>query len=102
LYNPATAIFTATGSLNTARQLHTATLLNNGMVLMAGGGNESGYEIASAELYDSATGAFTYTGSLNTARAYHTATLLNNGTVLIAAGFSSYYDSLASAELYLP
>ena len=37
LYNPATGTFTPTGSLNTARALHTATLLNNGMVLMAGG-----------------------------------------------------------------
>ena len=37
LYNPATGTFTPTGSLNTARYSHTATLLNNGMVLMAGG-----------------------------------------------------------------
>jgi hypothetical protein len=50
LYNPATGTFTATGSLNTARDLHTATLLNNGMVLIAGGYGSSGY-LASAELY---------------------------------------------------
>lgn len=36
LYNPATGTFTVTGSLNTAREYHSATLLNNGMVLIAG------------------------------------------------------------------
>ena len=67
LYNPATGTFTPTGSLNTARVYHTATLLNNGMVLIAGGCNSSG-NLASAELYNPATGTFTPTGSLNTAR----------------------------------
>ncbi len=86
LYNPATGTFTYTGSLNTAREYPTATLLNNGMVLIAGGYNGRGAFIASAELYNPATGTFTYTGSLNTARYWHTATLLNNGMVLIAGG----------------
>ena len=87
-----------TGSLKTARYWHTATLLNNGMVLMAGGLGPSAY-LASAELYNPATGTFTPTGSLNTARDYDTATLLNNGMVLIAGGYNSS-GALASAELY--
>jgi N-acetylneuraminic acid mutarotase len=95
LYNPATGTFTPTGSLNTARYYHTATLLNNGMVLIAGG--EGG--LSTAELYNPATGTFTATGSLNTGRAYHTATLLSNGMVLIAGGEGSS-GYLASAELY--
>jgi hypothetical protein len=91
--------FLVTGSLNTARYDHTATLLPSGMVLVAGGYN-GGY-LASAELYDPASGAWTATGSLNTARASYTATLLPNGMVLVAGGEDNS-DLLASAELYDP
>jgi len=93
--------FTLTGSLNTAREGHTATLLYNGMVLIAGGADSSGNPLASAELYNPATGTFTPTGNLNTARSAHTATLLNNGLVLIAGGNNSG-SALSSAELYNP
>jgi len=92
--------FFLTGSLNTARQFHTATMLNNGMVLVAGGVGASG-PLASAELYNPATGTFTLTGSLNNARSQHTATLLQNGSVLIAGGMNSG-GSIASAEIYDP
>ena len=92
--------FALTGSLNTARANHTATLLSNGKVLIVGGQGTFGF-LTSAELYDPATGLFTATGSLNTARAYHTATLLlSNGKVLIAGGYNGSY--LTSAELYDP
>jgi hypothetical protein len=76
-------IWRATGRLNTARQGHTATLLPNGMVLVAGDITGSS---ASAELYDPASGTWTATGSLNTVRQGHTATLLQNGMVLVAGG----------------
>ncbi|MGO9464849.1 MAG: kelch repeat-containing protein [Isosphaeraceae bacterium] len=100
LYNPATDIWSVTGSLNTPRAYATATLLPNGLVLVAGGVS-NGSELSSAELYNPATGAWSYTGSLNTGRAYATTTLLPNGQVLVAGG---YYGSgyLASAELYNP
>jgi uncharacterized delta-60 repeat protein len=92
--------FDNTGSLNTARVHHTATLLSNGKVLAAGGENNSG-SLSSAELYDPANGSWTNTGSLNTVRRYHTATLLPNGNVLLAGGAD---DSgvLTSAALYDP
>jgi len=69
----ATPGFILTGSMNGARTLQTQTLLNNGMVLIAGG--YDGYALASAELYNPVTGTFAITGSLNTPRFEHTATL---------------------------
>jgi hypothetical protein len=52
LYNPASGTFTTTSSLNSGRYLHTATLLSNGMVLVAAGASTgSGGALASAELY---------------------------------------------------
>ncbi len=63
--------WTVTGSMNTGRFLHSATLLPNGMVLVTGGLDNSFHAIASAELYDPTSGAWTTTGSLNTARYEH-------------------------------
>ena len=60
--------FEETGSLATARYYHTATLLPNGKVLVAGGLNFPVNPLASAELYDPASGTWTATGSLGTAR----------------------------------
>src|SRR5437660_128069 len=78
--------WTATGSLGTARAEHTATLLPDGKVLVAGG-YAAGW-LASAELYDPATGTWTVTGSLATARSNDTATLLPDGKVLVAGGYT--------------
>jgi hypothetical protein len=93
--------WTATGSLNSERAYHTATLLQNGMVLVAGGFDDIIGTSASAELYDPASGTWTATGSLNTGRTFHTATLLQNGMVLVAGGYDDF-SVLASAELYDP
>ncbi len=100
LYNPNTGTFTFTGNLNTARDGHSATLLNNGTVLIAGGSGGAG-ELAAAELYNPASMTFTPTGSLNTARYEHTASMLPNGKVLIAGGYGGG-NVLAGAELYNP
>ncbi len=62
--------FNNTGSLTTARFVHTATLLLNGKVLVAGGSNGSSV-LTSAELYDPASGTWAATGSLTTARHFH-------------------------------
>ena len=91
--------FEETGSLATARLNHTATLLPNGKVLVAGG---LGGTLASAELYDPANGTWAATGSLATGRYWHTATLLPNGKVLVVGGRDSSLNTLASAELYDP
>src|SRR5437763_8961842 len=96
--------FVITGSLATARYFHTATLLPNGKVLVAGGdGNGPSQE--SAELYDPASGTWTATGSLSPGTSEHTATLLPNGKVLVAGGFNGDFEFgfyLAKGELYDP
>ena len=82
--SPAPAEFSPTGSMADARGYYTATLLLNGLVLVAGGYGNADTSLASAELYDPATGKFTPTGSMTTAREDHTATLLPDGRVLVA------------------
>ena len=96
------AAFTVVGNMVTPRYEHTATLLQNGLVLIAGGRNSSNNAIANAELFNPATGTFTATGSLNTARALHSATLLPSGMVLITGGENSSGNPTSSAELYNP
>jgi N-acetylneuraminic acid mutarotase len=101
---PTAGSWTLTGSLGTARESHTGTLLTSGKVLVVGGYNDSGF-VSSAELYDPAAGTWTVTGSLRTGRYFHTATLLPSGKVLVVGGFGGVGFSgsyLRSAELYDP
>ena len=78
--------WTATGSMGTARPYSQSVLLQNGKVLVVGGGNSSGSSLNSAELYDPGAGTYTSTGSMTYARYDFSATLLPNGKVLITGG----------------
>lgn len=100
LYDPVTGVFKPATSMTIARVGSSATLLQDGRVLIAGGW--SGRQpTASAELYDPASGSFTPTGAMTTRRGGHTETLLADGRVLLTGGFDGS-RSLASAELYDP
>ncbi len=99
IYDPTANTFTATGDMTTARINHTATLLPNGKVLIAGG-TDGTSPLASAEIFDPNTGTFAATGNMGVTRIGATASSLPGGKVLIAGGHNSQY--LASAEVYDP
>lgn len=91
--------WTTTGAMVTMHQAHSATLLQNGKVLVATGDSRG-----STELYDPSALSWSATGSLAVGRYAHSATLLPDGKVLVAGGWdgSNYASSLDSAELYDP
>ena len=111
IYDPVTGKWSFASNMSQARILHSVTLLKNGKVLVAGGGN-GGYPnltvVASAELFDPSSGKWTSTNPMKNARSFHTATMLPSGKVLTAGGarrdpFNPLYDySLDSAEIYDP
>src|SRR5436190_8999565 len=78
--------FSAAACMSFARSKHTATVLQDGRVVVVGGVGGGGTAIDSAELYDPVANTWTVTGSLKAARSGHTASLLVDGTVLIAGG----------------
>lgn len=107
LYEPGSGTWTAAKGMIEARWGHTATLLLDGRVLVAGSYRNSSDPLASAELYDPSSGRWTATGTMTRGRGGHTATLLPDGRVLVVGG-GAEDNSLeggprsASAELYDP
>jgi len=94
--------WTKTGSLNVGREFHTATLLHDGRVLVAGGLDASGNPTATAELFHPRTRNWTMTTPMNVPRVFHTATLLSDGKVLVTGGRINASVETATAELFDP
>ena len=101
VYDPKAQRFERTGSLREWRDDHTATLLRDGRVLVAGGWSVGGV-LASSELYDPATGTFAVGPKMSSRRAGMTATLLRDGRVLIAGGFTDNRPTVALADVFVP
>jgi hypothetical protein len=95
IYDPTSDSFSATSSMIVPRAQGTATLLNNGNVLEAGGSSSS----TSTDIYAQRKGAFTAGGAMSTERTAQTATLLSNGSVLVAGGLDQFGSPQTSAEV---
>jgi large repetitive protein len=97
----ASGTWTGIASVHTPRDGHTATLLPNGNVVIAGG-EDNNQAVSSSEVYSPTFGSWTVSGNLNVARSNASAVLLPNGQVLIAGGCvaSCLSGTTRSAELY--
>jgi hypothetical protein len=105
IYDPATGVWSATGSASPGRFGLNLVTLHDGRVLLAGGSDPIMNDLSTAELYDPNTGQWSFTGSMNTPRRGAVLTLLDDGRVLAAAGRHGPPDGssfLASAEIYDP
>ena len=101
------AFHVSAGPLATPRVLQGAVRLQDGRVLLSGGGADdgSGPLLASIEIFDPSTDSFTSGGSMTSARYAHTSTVLRSGKVLITGGGkgpSVPTTALASTEIYDP
>jgi hypothetical protein len=92
------------GTMSTGRSQHTATLLDDDTVLVAGGFIDASRTTGKAEIYDPEEFSFSpLTAAMTNARARHTATKLLDGRVLIVGGLASGGTvALATCEIYDP
>ena len=100
-FTPVTGTFSAGPNMIEGRRMHSATLLADGRVLIAGGFN-GGVALSSAELYDPSTETFSRTGAMVVGRGWHDAILLPAGTVLIVGGSAGFWPDIPGAEIFNP
>lgn len=101
-YSPRTGTLVSTGTPEAARFSHTATLLPDNRVLIAGGMQRNGVWLDSAEIYEPASGRFLPAGKMHSPRAGAMGVLLPSGKVLIAGGTDGSGKSLRTTEIYDP
>jgi hypothetical protein len=102
LIDPVVGEVVASGSLSEARAMHTATLLPDGNVLVAGGQDDAGYAIDTYEIWNSRTSSFMPPAPLGVGRSRHGASLLPGGCVLVAAGGQFFDTPLQGAQVRAP
>ena len=89
-------------SLRESRTRHTATTLNTGKILIAGGCDAAGHGLKTTELYDPDLGTFKPAASMTTARCSHTATVFSDGRVMMIGGLDERGRPVATTEIYDP
>ena len=99
-YRPTIGDWIDTPQLESTHSLHSAVLLQNGQVLVAGGNTPFITDVS--ELYNPVTHSWSLTGNLLTAREAYTMNLLPNGTVLATGGLQLVGRALSSSEIYNP
>jgi hypothetical protein len=103
LYDPVANAWSSAGTLSTARETHTTTLMPNGNVMVVGGADpHTGLPIASCEIYDATSNSWISAANLAAPRSHHRAVLLGNGKVLVVTGISAGGTLSTTAELYDP
>lgn len=103
IFSPVTRASSSPGYMNIARMSHTATILTDGTVLIAGGGYDGLSPTSSAEIYNPVIGSFRLTkGRMDEQRIFHSAVLLSNGRVLITGGSNNGGSFTNTAEIYDP
>lgn len=86
--------------MNGSHSGHSATLLKDGPILVAGGSDDA-KPLKSAEIYDPSTETLTTVGEISVARISHQATVLDNGRMLVTGGFTGA-ESLSLMEIFTP
>ncbi|WP_437927350.1 kelch repeat-containing protein [Sorangium sp. So ce291] len=102
LFDPVSGTWSRCRPMLTARAEHTATLLDDGRVLVAGGYTQRDETLASAELFDPTSGTWRALDPMHIPRDQHTATLLKDGRVLLAGGNTRAQEAPESAEVFDP
>lgn len=106
IYDPVARKVTKVKSMKDARRGHSATLLQDGRVIVAGGtigggGNNFGFQVETTEIYDPVTDTWAYGPSLQTPRTLHSAALLPSGAVLLLGGLDASGSATRNVEGYL-